>query len=336
MRPIKRYIDNRLMDDYINWQPTLLRELGPFCSFCETPLKNKADIEHKISQSLTKALKEKITNLVLACINCNSVKGTRVKIDNFESFVWPDGYVPPQSNTIPQNSYANKHSLFIYYMKKQYDVKDYDLTHCPVLPEEGGQLTVNQRINNYHKKIIDNLPKNDQGQPNLENIWAIPFPYRQQGDGFILRPQMKTIATNTIVLCGLNYADSETRLLLQRRNRVWDVANGAARIYKTVPDNLKDIFKGQIRLLAASSGFWSIWMTVFYVLWKFSWQDVFSLFVKLAETGGGDVPAYNNWNKGYEIVPGTDIRRVQLDEKAWEHLRINLDTIHPGVVPPVP
>lgn len=74
-------------DPYGNAKPDLVTELGKFCSFCEKSLTRSAfHVEHILakgclipgSQTLKYPhLKKRWDNFLLACVNCNSVKGDK-------------------------------------------------------------------------------------------------------------------------------------------------------------------------------------------------------------------------------------------------------------------
>lgn len=69
----------------------LLTGLGEYCSYCESPLGGSAAVEHIVSKSAAPALENRWDNFLLACVNCNSTKGS-AKVDRLTDlprFIWP-------------------------------------------------------------------------------------------------------------------------------------------------------------------------------------------------------------------------------------------------------
>ena len=67
--------------------------MGDYCSYCEVALHSEVDVEHVLPKSLNETLELEWSNFLLACSNCNSIKGNQpVKI---EDYYWPD-----QDNTL--------------------------------------------------------------------------------------------------------------------------------------------------------------------------------------------------------------------------------------------
>lgn len=73
---------------YQDAAPHLKERLGRYCSFCERWTSSSLAVEHKQPKSRAPALELAWSNFLLACANCNSVKGTR----QFDvgQVIWPD------------------------------------------------------------------------------------------------------------------------------------------------------------------------------------------------------------------------------------------------------
>lgn len=300
MRPLKRpdsasKIETASYGNYNDFQPSLLYLYGPYCAFCETPLKNKVDIEHKLSKSTVPQFETTFNNLVLACMNCNSSKGNKIDLSNFGDYVWPDGFVDPSSYkaSTAKSAYANNYSLYICYYKGNFARKNYDTTLI---------------------SAKDKLPVD-----GTAGVWAVPFahkvdPFPLTGGTpkFSPNPNLLRYATNTILLTKLNTKDTDSRSLLKRREDIWNLAAKAADAYKNAPAKIKPQFIEQIRILAVASGFWSIWMTVFYIEKKIPWAQVEKILIEHPSRN-------NNWNESKEIFPGTDISRIH--KPSWDYLK---------------
>ena len=98
MRPINRGfppVDSAgtplVFTQYADAKSELIARLGEFCSFCERRIKAGIHIEHVRHKDAYPHLECEWTNLLLACVNCNSTKGTN-EVGNFL-------YLPDRDNT---------------------------------------------------------------------------------------------------------------------------------------------------------------------------------------------------------------------------------------------
>ncbi len=76
--------------DYALAKPHLLDRLGSFCSFCEVEISGPIDVEHIRHKDQNPDLECAWSNLLLACKNCNSTKGTKVNTAaDVSDRLWP-------------------------------------------------------------------------------------------------------------------------------------------------------------------------------------------------------------------------------------------------------
>lgn len=66
----------------------LKQRIGRCCSFCERSIRASLAVEHKLPKSVRPDLERTWDNLLLACSNCNSVKGARHVAEG--QMLWPD------------------------------------------------------------------------------------------------------------------------------------------------------------------------------------------------------------------------------------------------------
>jgi uncharacterized protein (TIGR02646 family) len=85
--------------DYKDARDDLIDRMGDYCSYCEVALHSQVDVEHVLPKSLNPALELEWDNFLLACGNCNSIKGNK-EVD-LADFYWPD-----QDNTLRVFVYA--------------------------------------------------------------------------------------------------------------------------------------------------------------------------------------------------------------------------------------
>lgn len=86
--PLDENGDPKVYKEYGYARRDLIKRMGEFCSYCEVRLPASLAVEHVRPKSLNPNLETDWDNFLLACTNCNSIKGKR-DID-LEEFVWPD------------------------------------------------------------------------------------------------------------------------------------------------------------------------------------------------------------------------------------------------------
>lgn len=84
--------------DYKDARDALIERMGDYCSYCEVALHSQVDVEHVRPKSLNPHLELQWSNFLLACTNCNSIKGNRQV--ELADYYWAD-----QDNTLRAFSY---------------------------------------------------------------------------------------------------------------------------------------------------------------------------------------------------------------------------------------
>lgn len=90
MRPVdKGQAPDVVLKKYQDAEPYLEKRIGPYCSFCELPIRHVPEMEHKEAKSQGG---EELSwdNFLLSCKYCNARKGTTVKQGNLGNYLWPD------------------------------------------------------------------------------------------------------------------------------------------------------------------------------------------------------------------------------------------------------
>lgn len=83
MRPLDKGAVPRAGDGAIRFghysdaHPHLVERLGDYCSYCERRLPASLAVEHVQPKSHVPELETSWDNFLLACTNCNSVKGSK-------------------------------------------------------------------------------------------------------------------------------------------------------------------------------------------------------------------------------------------------------------------
>lgn len=88
MRPVNRGEPPEKYEQFQDAIGDLEDRLGTYCSYCERRLPAGLAVEHVVPKSYDEDRELDWSNFLLACGNCNSVKGK--KITNDHDFVWPD------------------------------------------------------------------------------------------------------------------------------------------------------------------------------------------------------------------------------------------------------
>ena len=92
MRPVRRDISPQV-DDFIPYDaalPYLIARIGRYCSYCERKINTQLAVEHIQPKGLAKYahLEGSWPNFLLACVNCNSTKGSKDVL--FLDYLLPD------------------------------------------------------------------------------------------------------------------------------------------------------------------------------------------------------------------------------------------------------
>jgi uncharacterized protein (TIGR02646 family) len=95
MRPVERGSWPREPDGnpiafahYRDARDPLINRIGDYCSYCEVCLHSTIHVEHVRPKKPRPALEREWTNFLLACDQCNSIKGAHDV--NLEDYYWPD------------------------------------------------------------------------------------------------------------------------------------------------------------------------------------------------------------------------------------------------------
>lgn len=76
---------------YEEARPELISRLGELCSYCEMHLDAGLAVEHIQPKSRQPQHEMKWENLLLACVNCNSIKHDQdIHDQNIDDYLWPD------------------------------------------------------------------------------------------------------------------------------------------------------------------------------------------------------------------------------------------------------
>lgn len=90
MRPVdKGSAPEITFKKYQDAEPYLEERLGHYCSFCEFNIQHVPEVEHKEAKSEGGEELE-WSNLLLSCKYCNTRKGTIVKPEDKDKYIWPD------------------------------------------------------------------------------------------------------------------------------------------------------------------------------------------------------------------------------------------------------
>lgn len=88
MRPVDKGTAPAVYTQYKDAGPDLQARLGDYCSYCERQIETNLAVEHIRPKSLVPSLITDWNNFLLACTNCNSIKGdTPIKLLDY---FWPD------------------------------------------------------------------------------------------------------------------------------------------------------------------------------------------------------------------------------------------------------
>jgi hypothetical protein len=102
--PLDEQAQPVVLNNYQDAAPYLKTRLGRYCSYCERFTASSLAVEHKLPKKHHDELERDWLNLLLACVNCNSIKGSKVALAH--ETLWPD-----EHNTFAALEYLPSGSL---------------------------------------------------------------------------------------------------------------------------------------------------------------------------------------------------------------------------------
>ncbi|MFT9846047.1 HNH endonuclease [Aneurinibacillus sp. REN35] len=274
-RHIPKYNDN---DEYDVLRTYLFKQIGSYCSYCETPISMDSAVEHKVPKSNKRGFQQYQTrwsNLLVACQSCNSAKGTTpdknevkgVKGDEnlflatMKLWVWPDRTFSSDSIDIATND--NTYQLFqlVYEEKSQKELIEAGMVK-PINTKTWPSWTTDKH------KMVWILP-NEAYLSSFEDSEA---------------SQLRKRALNTLKGLQLNYYNdsdmkfsdrrviNRTKAYLLAQESIDDFVEILSKTFKKrdiegyiklyMNDTLLMMLQS-MRLMIKTTGFWSVWFTVF-------------------------------------------------------------------------
>jgi uncharacterized protein (TIGR02646 family) len=113
--------------DYHVFGEALLRNIGEYCSYCEAALCGNAAVEHIVSKSTQPQMENSWVNFLLACVNCNSAKGSKVgTATELANYIFPcDCRVDPADASV------DSYSAYTYSLENGHAVVNVDTARSP-------------------------------------------------------------------------------------------------------------------------------------------------------------------------------------------------------------
>ena len=229
-------------DPYGLWRGYMIGYWGKYCSYCGIPMGTALQVEHRDPKSVSgnPYASTEWSNMLLSCASCNRTKSDHPNPGLGESvndYLWPDRDIRFSPN-------PNASSLEYYRQE-----------NTPA------QL---HRYTNERKPVIEDLP---------QEAAVLVRPGHHEPDK--ARKTIKMLKLNGIYESGkLQYRTTATDRRVYFRTLAWDYALNATQRLETVysehnsnsalDQEVRAIMERQITSTAVSSGFWSVWMTVFY------------------------------------------------------------------------
>jgi hypothetical protein len=248
--------------DYDVLRTHLFGNLGPYCSYCESPLANDSAVEHKVPKNNVTGFDGYATqwrNLLLCCKSCNSAKGTKPSkqdiadpgsrdyLNTLNLWVWPDKTAQMRDQDPPPVDESYKLFTFEYSAKTQVQLRDLGLVR---------------------------LKPGDASQP-----WATTAQtmlWIKQNDANTTDAALRKRVLDTIQGLNLNYYDTSNEGYNDRRvdnrKKAMESANqalanleraarAAGNVLLSNPNVM--MMMQAIRQTVIATGFWSVWFWIF-------------------------------------------------------------------------
>ncbi|MEO1030969.1 MAG: HNH endonuclease [Bacteroidota bacterium] len=251
-------IAKRITDIYKEASVPLTQRLGNFCSYCEIPLPGLVEVEHVLPKSYYPLFATEWTNFLMSCGPCNTQKSNTP--DRVTVAGWIGKANPTEAEY--QTEIRTKH-----YIWPDIDPSSYRALPCELWYNTG---TIWQRIDTWHAADY----KNHVTSMSIPGRSVKAKIYTQIGvlDADVqvrIAPSSSTAtkATEIINLCGLNYLGDPTSTYDRRvvnRTMAWFTVTMAAGLLENVTTQAEfDLMWPLILSHAQSTGFYSVWVTIF-------------------------------------------------------------------------
>jgi hypothetical protein len=245
----------------------LTTRLGPFCSFCETPLAGLLEVEHRAPKSRYPTFAIAWSNFTLACSPCNIAKGndpTRADVEG-----WMGHPVAPT-----EQDYYDE--IELHYVWPDLDSKAYDwLPHAlqwwnatagswQDFPSVAWAINLQNEIRSVdiaNRQVIARMrnPADPTGATYVDcSVRVAVLEGNAHGDA---QAMIDLVELNEN---GDGVSTYDRRVL--NRTQAWFRCLQSLNNINRVPPDLKPIFWDQMLMTAVGTGFYSVWLTIIALL----------------------------------------------------------------------
>jgi HNH endonuclease len=326
LRPVnKPVIKQYNADDYDVLRSFLFSLLGAYCSYCEAPISNDSQVEHKVHKSEKTGFVDFATqwrNLLISCQSCNAAKGRSPMISGSDQkslaaytrtlnlWVWPDSTAKMGSEAPMPGDESYQLFTFEHTAKTQIQLRDAGL-------------------------VRENTVKNEPwASESRTMLWIVPNEtyirglQSELGDAGVAILKKRVQAT--IQGLNLNFLNTSNPGYNDRRvvNRTaaMEAASSALRNLEnilmasgTVSHPAVKLMISAIRQTLIATGFWSVWFWVFRKALDSPAHSNWSRFSSADRLQLLDALLYDYGMTGERakasdrIFPGTDYSRLNMD-----------------------
>ncbi len=207
---VRQLITDKVAGIYKQAAGPLTHNMGPYCSYCESPVSGLLEVEHLAPKSEFPLLSTTWDNFLLSCSPCNATKGNRPRLQdlqpnqNLDNFLLAN-YVLPTDPNVPNGVYVSIIPV-LHYLNDQ---NQFIPLANPIAMDLNNEIvTTNVSTQTVSANIT--MPN----QPNLNGVIVRVFLEAQNVDN------RQAAAQETINLCGLNNMLHPNAA--QRKNTTWD------------------------------------------------------------------------------------------------------------------
>jgi len=139
----------------------LLNRIGNYCSYCEVRVNVCPAVEHIMPKVHNPDLELQWSNFLVACTNCNSIKGINPKDGNLDDYYWPD-----KDNTVRAIEYREGGTVRV---------------NPSLSPEQRTKAEATIGLTGLDRKpVVEDPAASDQRWKHRYDVWGIAEDFLQE------------------------------------------------------------------------------------------------------------------------------------------------------------
>ncbi|MHA6907848.1 HNH endonuclease [Ralstonia pseudosolanacearum] len=264
-KTIVKAIADRVADIYKTASAPLTQDLGDYCSYCGTPLPGLLEVEHTVPKSPYPTFTTDWTNFLLCCGPCNTAKSNTPS--RATATPWTNKFSPTEQELY--DAIRDDHYIWPDLNSTSWDDLPLYLEYVNPVNGQWAVLSapfdtdLNNKLTGYdvvnHKVYADIKVSNTNTLNNVQVAVTVASAnthgLQARADAMIDLMQFNNDVTNQLT------GTYDRRVM--NRTRAWFYALEKCKLLETATTRAEfDLLWSQVPMMGATSGFYSVWVTV--------------------------------------------------------------------------